>query len=219
MDRGISERQLAERLFEVAESVYRIPLPTDFPVGDVNVYFLDGPEPVLVDTGVTGKRTLACLAEALDALGRGISSLRSVFLTHTHVDHAGAARAIGELAGCEVRAHPRGIERLSDVEARFERDAPWFLEFVRRSGLSAAVLEKYTAMSRVFLRYLQSCPGLLPVRGGEVLNLAGGRRVAVHETFGHTTNHVVYLIEDAGVLFTGDHVLPDITANPTPSHA
>ena len=215
MDRITSERQRAERLFEVTEGLYRIPLPTDFPVGDVNVYFLDGPDPVLVDTGVTGKRTLACLAEALDALGRGISSLRTVLLTHTHVDHAGAARAIRELAGCEVRAHPRGIERLDDVEAKFERDAPWFLEFVRRSGLSAEVVEKYTSMSRVFLRYLQSCPGILPVRGGEVLELGGGRRLAVHEAFGHTTNQVVYLLEDAGVLFTGDHVLPEITSNPT----
>ena len=207
---------MAERLFEVAPDVYRIPLPTDFPVGDINVYYIDGPDPVLVDTGVAGKQTLTCLADALDAMGRGISGIRTLLLTHGHVDHAGCARAIRDVSGCDIHAHPRVHRRLRDVEGSHAADLPWFHDFMRASGFSEDTTGKYLSVGHVFLRYAQSVPGALgALREGDVLRLAGGRALRVQETPGHTTNHVVLLLDDVSLLFTADHVLPHITANPT----
>jgi glyoxylase-like metal-dependent hydrolase (beta-lactamase superfamily II) len=210
----VPERSRGERLFEVAADVYRIPLPTDFPVGDVNVYFLDGRRPALVDTGVRGEASVGELSRSLGTLGRRLEDIRLILVTHTHVDHAGAAHAIQGVSGCEVRVHARGHRRLADVEAWFEHEGPWFASFFRRSGISAEVLERYTSVSRLFLRYTESCPRVESVRDGEALDL-GERTITAHETFGHTTSHVVYSLGDAQVVFTGDHLLPEITANPT----
>src|SRR5262245_1047024 len=148
----LPERSRGERAFEVAPDVYRIPLPTDFPVGDVNVYFLDGKRPALIDTGVRGEASVGELARSLTTLGRRLEDLRLILVTHTHVDHAGAARAIQDASGCEVRVHARGQRRLADLESWFEHEGPWFSSFFRRSGISAEVLERYTAISRMFLR-------------------------------------------------------------------
>ena len=42
--------------------------------------------------------------------------------------------------------------------------------------------------------------------GGEVFDL-GGRRVCAVATPGHTAGTMCYLVEDEGILFTGDHIM------------
>lgn len=209
------ERVLAERLHEVAPEVYRIPLPTGFPVGDVNAYFLDGPEPVLIDTGVRGERSLAALAEALAAVGRKLADVRRVLLTHVHVDHAGSAAAIRRASGASVSLHPQGHRRLADVHASHEEGAGWFRRFLEESGFSAELVHRYMAVSGLFLEYAASCSELEPIVEGDAFELGGGRRLVVHETFGHTAHHVAFLLEPDAILFSGDHLLPHITSNPT----
>ncbi len=209
------ERRVAERVFEVAPNVYRVPLPTDFPVGDVNVYLVDGPAPLLVDTGVRGKRSLATLAEALDELGRGVADIAAVVLTHVHVDHAGSARAVHELSGAPVYVHPRGVPRLEDAEGAQRRAFAWLEGFLVRSGLSAQAVDRYRAIAPMFLRYASSCSALVPLADGQRLDVAGGRPLRAHFRPGHTTTDVVYVLEDEGIAFTGDHLLPHITSNPT----
>ena len=53
----IPERRVAERVFETAPGVFRIAVPTEFAVGDVNVYVLDGPDLAMIDTGPRGARS------------------------------------------------------------------------------------------------------------------------------------------------------------------
>jgi len=215
IDRGVPERAVGERLFETAPGVFRIPLPTDFAVGDVNAYFVDGPDPVLIDTGVAGERNMACLAASLGLLGRGIRDIRHLLITHTHVDHSGSAADIRDASGCTVHAHPRGWHRLATADAVSRGSHPWFIDFMTRSGFSRGTIEKHGEITLMIRAFTKPCPDLSPLRQGDVLTLAGGRRFAVHESFGHSGDHVVFLLEGEGVLFSGDHVLPHITSNPT----
>jgi glyoxylase-like metal-dependent hydrolase (beta-lactamase superfamily II) len=210
------EERLAERLYRIAPDTYRIPLPTDFPVGDVCVYFLDGPRPALIDTGVHGARSLRCLVEALEEIGRRVEDIGQVFLSHSHVDHAGAARDIRDLSGCEVWAHPQAVERLAQPRERFEREQPDFLDFLRASGFNnQATLDRYSSISGFFLRFIRPCPEPRAFQDNELLEVAGGRPLRVIETLGHCLTQVTFLLEDEGLLFTSDHVLPEITPNPT----
>ena len=48
------------------------------------------------------------------------------------------------------------------------------------------------------------------LRDGDVVNCGAYRLRAVH-TPGHASNHLCYLLEDRGVLFTGDHVMQGST--------
>jgi glyoxylase-like metal-dependent hydrolase (beta-lactamase superfamily II) len=214
-DRSVGERQLAERLFLVAPDVYRIALPTDFSVGDINVYLIEGPEPALIDSGVAGERSRACLEQALAVLGRDLRELGRVLLSHVHVDHAGGARAIRDRSGAAIMLHPRGHGRLGDVAVDAERSAPWYAGFLGRAGFEVGTIERHAALSRRFARYADPCPELGSCSAGQVVPLGAGRSLRVHESFGHTTNHVSYELEGQGLLFTGDALLPHISSNPT----
>ena len=211
----IPERPVAERVFETAPGVFRIAVPTEFAVGDVNVYVLDGPDLAMIDTGPRGSRTMPLLTTALAALGRKPSDLRHLLLTHFHADHAGCARALRDASGCEVRIHPNGLRRLSDPTAEFNAGFPHFLTFLERSGFSEEMVDRHREHGAYFLKFEEACPGALPVEQDDVLTVAGGRRLEVHFTPGHSSDHTVFFLPDEGVLLAGDHVLPTITANPT----
>jgi glyoxylase-like metal-dependent hydrolase (beta-lactamase superfamily II) len=212
---SVREKKLGDRVYEVAPGVYRLPMPTDFSVGDVNVYFVDGPEPVLIDTGVSGARTIECLEQSLSVLGRSVGEIKSLLLTHTHVDHAGSVQKIRERSLCDVYVHPRAHDYLSDVDAWWLKSVDWFRNFFVGSGFDAERMGMFSSARKIVGAYAESCSELHAVEQGDVLTLAGGRRFAVHEVFGHTTDHVVYVLEDVGVVFTADHLLPRISANPT----
>lgn len=218
-DRGepvlVEGRRLGDRLFEVAEGVWRIPIPTGFAVGDVNLYWIDGPDPVLIDTGVIGESSWEALTGALRAGGRRIEDVRTLVLTHHHADHAGQARRIREVSGCEVRVRQRGVRRLSDVEGAAEADTPGVLAFLRRGGFSPETIRLFESLLRRTRRMMQSCPDILGIDDGDVVTGGGGRRLRVHARPGHSSTDLVLELEGTGVLMTGDHVLPTITSNPT----
>jgi glyoxylase-like metal-dependent hydrolase (beta-lactamase superfamily II) len=210
----VTERQVSDRLFETGPGVFRVPVPTTFAIGDVNVWLLDAPRPALVDAGIKGDGTIEVLSAALAVLGHGLADVGDLLLTHGHVDHAGAAAAVRGASGARVWASPRGHRRVSDPAGRFEENLPGFLRFLRRCGFSEETIDKHRQFSGFFLRFGDPCPGPLAAEDGATIE-AAGRRLEVLWTPGHSSDHVVFLDRDAGVLFGGDHVLPHVTANPT----
>lgn len=71
--------------------------------GQANNVYLLGPEPAtLIDAGSDdGTAALTALREI------GIGNLESILLTHTHLDHAGAADAIHKATGAKIFLDPR----------------------------------------------------------------------------------------------------------------
>jgi glyoxylase-like metal-dependent hydrolase (beta-lactamase superfamily II) len=200
---------------ELAPHIYRIPIPTGFAVGNVNAYFVDGPDPALIDTGVHGEASLHVLSEALASIGRKVEDIRWILLTHSHVDHAANAQTIHEISGAPVKLMARGVRRFRDIEGSFRQEFPAFLAFMTRCGFSEKVVQEYGSMSESFLVLSRSCPDVEPMVDGEVLHVAGGRRLVAHHRPGHSSLDVVFALPDSDLLFLGDHVLPDITPNPT----
>lgn len=74
--------------------------PLASPWGRFHLYsfFIDAPEPAIVDTGIAGS-PVEGLAPALEALGRRIEDVRWMPLTRWHIDHIGAARLAQGLTG------------------------------------------------------------------------------------------------------------------------
>lgn len=67
--------------------------------------------PVLFETGPESR--FSVLLDGLNTLGYAASEIKHVFVTHIHLDHAGAAWRFAEL-GARVYVHPKGAPHLVD---------------------------------------------------------------------------------------------------------
>jgi len=191
-----------------------LPLPTPFPVGPVNVYFLDGPEPTLIDTGPQTEEAWRGLCEGLARAGSAPEKIRRIILTHGHVDHYGLAGRIVRASGAEVlahegdaafiREHPGPLYRWTAFLARFLPQAGFSPEWAR--GLADQIVRRHSG-------YAEAVPGLKVLRGGEELTVGPFTFQVVH-TPGHTPGSLVLLEGQTGLLLSGDTLLKTITPNP-----
>lgn len=67
--------------------------------------------PVLFETGPESR--FSVLLDGLNSLGYAASDIKHVFVTHIHLDHAGAAWRFAEL-GSTIYVHPKGAPHLID---------------------------------------------------------------------------------------------------------
>ncbi len=160
-------------------------------------YLIEGPAPVLVETG--SQTSVPVVLEALAGLGLGPEDLAGVVVTHIHLDHAGG---VGNVADAFPRAtvyvHEKGARHLADPSRLVD---------------SAA---------RVYGPLLDSLYGRLdptPVErihvldDGEEIEIGPGRSLTAVDSPGHAKHHVGLHDSESGILFVGDAVgvrLPDV---------
>lgn len=141
----------------------------------------------LVDPGPS--TCLDTLRSSLREQGIAPADLRTILLTHIHLDHAGATGTlVRENPDIRVVVHERGAPHLVD---------PGKL-------LSSAARLYGDDMDRLWGEFL-------PVPEGNLHVLAGGERLAVGDrelevayTPGHASHHVCFLDRSSGVAFVGD---------------
>ena len=176
-------------------------------------FFIDAPEPAIVDTGVTSSPAEG-MAPALEKLGRSIEDVRWILLTHGHIDHLGGAHALWELTGrrAQVVIHQADAPLLRSRRAHVDQ----YLS-VRQQYLQDPEAEaKQTGMAQ------QAISGELEptrlVKGGETLSLGGDVSVSVHHIPGHTAGSVAYVIDGQDDVFVGDAVQAHGAANGFPGY-
>ena len=159
-------------------------------------FFIDAPEPAIVDTGVA--ESPDGMRAGLEAIGRRIEDVRWILLTHGHIDHIGGAARLWELTGrrAEIVIHradaPMLRSRAAHVDEWREGRGRW---------LPAEGAERVAASGeRAIGGELE--PTIL-LDGGEALDL-GGVRVDVHAMPGHSPGAVAYAVD--GDVFVGDAV-------------
>ncbi|GLW67070.1 MBL fold metallo-hydrolase [Actinomadura rubrobrunea] len=195
----------------VAPGVHRIPLPLPVPsLHAVNVYVIEDPEGlVVVDAGWAMPDARRSLEGALRLLGHRLDDVAQFLVTHAHWDHYSQALALRREFGTRVRI---GRGERHSLEAFDIRKGlhPRQVELLRRCGASALADEVAAMGVRARER---DVPHTLPdawLDDGERIELAR-RGLDVFHTPGHTRGHVVLRDAAAGLLFSGDHVLPHIT--------
>lgn len=154
----------------------------------VHAYLLASPdELVLIETGPTS--TLPALWTGIRAAGFDPAHLSKIFLSHIHLDHAGAAGSIvREFPGVHVFVHPVGAPHLIDP-----------------SRLVNSATRLYGDRMDTLWSEVVPVPEdrVVPLSDGETLE-AGGRVLSALFTPGHASHHVAYWEPDSGALFTGD---------------
>jgi glyoxylase-like metal-dependent hydrolase (beta-lactamase superfamily II) len=165
---------------------------------------LEGPSGLtLIDPGPTS--CLSALESGLTALGRRLAEVRTLLLTHIHLDHAGATGTL--------------LQRLPDAVAYVhERGAPHLIDPAK---LLASATRLYGSNMDRFWGEFRPVPAdrLRVVTGGEYLEIAG-RSMQVKYTPGHASHHVSYFDTTSGIAYVGDtggiRVVPGYIKAPTP---
>jgi hydroxyacylglutathione hydrolase len=164
---------------------FRIPLGSGGALDRfVYSFLIYGDQITLIDTGVAG-----CEKDIfghIRSTGRDPSEIALIILTHSHPDHIGAARAIQQVTGCSIAAHPAERAWIEDVDLQNrERPVPGFATLVGGSVSVDHELEDGDT--------IESDEN----RGSEIL---------VFHTPGHSKGSISLFLHNEGTLLSGDAV-------------
>lgn len=154
---------------------------TEGTVGAFLVETMEGP--LLVETGP--ESLYPHLRAAVEAQGHTLEDIRHVFVTHIHLDHAGAAWRLAQ-HGARIYVHPKGAPHLQDP-----------------SKLLGSAQRIYgEAMERLWGRLEPISPDrIVSMEDGQKVRIGGIDMEAIH-TPGHAIHHITYRLGEG--LFTGD---------------
>ncbi|MGW0802491.1 MBL fold metallo-hydrolase [Nonomuraea sp. NPDC002799] len=177
-------------------------------------FFIDAPEPAIVDTGIASSPAEG-MAPALAAIGRRIEDVRWILLTHGHIDHVGGAHALWELTGRRARVviHEADAPMVRSRRAHVDE----YLHGRGRYLNDPEGAAKVTAAAGAVISGEME-PAML-LNGGETLSLGGDVTVSVHAIPGHTPGSVAYVIDGQRSVFAGDAVQVHGAANGFPGYA
>lgn len=159
-------------------------------------YLVEGPAPVLVETG--SQTSVPTLLAALEALGVGARDLAAVVVTHVHLDHAGG---VGDVArafpAATVHVHEKGARHLADP-----------------SRLVASAGQVYGDLLDALYGRLDPTPAerIRVLGDGEQIVVGPGHTLTAVDSPGHAKHHLAVHDSGSGLLFAGDAVgvrLPD----------
>ncbi len=159
-------------------------------------YLIEGPAPVLVETG--SQSSVPALLEALTELGVAPGDLAGVAVTHIHLDHAGG---VGDVARAFPKAtvyvHEKGARHLADPERLVKSAATVYGDL----------------LDTLYGRLDPTPPERIHVlEDGEAIDIGNGRTLTTVDSPGHAKHHLALHDNDSGILFAGDAVgvrLPD----------
>lgn len=151
----------------------------------------------LVDAGLPGHR--AGLVAGLGALGRSLTDVAAVLLTHAHSDHAGTASVV-EAAGARVMTHPG-----DDELARGGEDTPREVGLGRYLWRPRALSYLLEIVRGGAARSAPPVVATVPLHDGQVVEVPG--RPEVLHMPGHTPGSVAFHLPDRAAVLTGDAVV------------
>ena len=162
-------------------------------VRGANCYLIaSGPEMVLVDTGMRGSSKQ--VERYLKGLGKNLSEIRYIFITHTDPDHFGGAAKIKKMTGAKLVIHIG--------------DAPVL------TGDNTSRLRNKSRFVKILMGMLTKLVGFPPVTPDIVLkentDIAGCKIIS---TPGHSEGSISIYIPGK-VIFVGDALRSDAAGNP-----
>ena len=160
-------------------------------------YLIEGPAPVLIETG--SQSSAPALLAALADHGLAPEDLAGIAVTHIHLDHAGG---VGDVARAfphaTVYVHERGARHLADPD-----------RLVRSAAQVYGDL-----LDSLYGRLDPTPPERIHVLAdGEEISVGPGRALTTIDSPGHAKHHLALHDSDSGILFAGDAVgvrLPDV---------
>ncbi len=210
MDEDSGDKRPSSQPTQVATDVWALtsPIPSE-QLPYTLTYALTAPDGILlIDPGWHSAENLAALTTSLAAIGAGVDDIVTIVATHHHPDHLGAAAAVRELSGAELVLASTEVEVLNRQLADSARDPAHYALQLEGWGVPEAYRDDLIATFDA-PSWLSAVSADRLMDGGDRLR-HGAHDLLVVATPGHTGGHVCLADPLNGVIFTGDHVLPQI---------
>ncbi|MDL9936454.1 MBL fold metallo-hydrolase [Gordonia sp. ABSL1-1] len=198
---------------EVRPGLWSIPVPIpDNPLRYILVYVFVLPDGVaLIDTGWNAESSWDALVAGLHVTGHDIADVKHVSITHLHPDHFGLVPRLLEHVDPVIAMHRNDALHLrycspTEIDRQIEVDA------AELAYLGAPPDDPAESGIRWFTRMPDGRDVDVELEHDQPLNLPGWNLRALW-TPGHTAGHLCFADDDAGVVLTGDHLLPRISPN------
>jgi glyoxylase-like metal-dependent hydrolase (beta-lactamase superfamily II) len=207
------QRRVRPPVEEVRAGLWSIPVPIPHnPLRYTLCYAFAGAGPlVIVDPGWDYPEARTALQDGLTVAGATVSDVAGIVLTHVHPDHHGLSGWLRDQSGAWIGMHPAEAETLPARVGHY-RDAGADQDWLRRAGVPSDEVEGLAISDDRLARLREMAEPDRLIEHGDTLPL-DGRTVEAVWTPGHTPGHLCLHDAEAGVLLTGDHLLPRITPN------
>ena len=190
---------------EIMPGLFRIiiPLPNS-PLKDLNSYVIKSDDRnLIIDTGFNRSICFEAMEKGLHDLNIDLSKT-DFMLTHMHSDHTGlVSRLFTETS----------IVYIGRIDSRvFNENINWndMLDYALHNGFQLEELIKAAESHPGFKYRPRKIPEFTLLDDGSVIQM-GDYRLKCLLTPGHTEGHICLYEEEKQLLFSGDHILYDIT--------
>lgn len=193
----------------IFNKTYKIELPIPFPLKTTNVFFIDEPPRTLVDTGIKTEASFDALKNGLEAIGFSLHAIERILITHGHIDHYGQAKKLSALSGAPIYIHSKEYGRIRSIVHSFG-----FLKLILlRNGIPEVLVNEA-------IRYIELAQNLADpleeaffLDDGDSIEFKSMTWKTIHCP-GHSPGLICFYWPEEKVLFSGDHLLKEITPNP-----
>ena len=184
----------------------------DNPLKILNAYVIASEGKYLViDTGFNRVECREALLEGLKELNIDIKDT-TLFLTHMHSDHIGLAEVFEE-NNCSIYMNEIDYEYFRSIKKG--EIWPYLENLFLKEGFPKEEIQKQAEENQGRKYAPKRIFKVIPVKDGQKIYVGNIEMICIH-TPGHTPGHTVLYIEKEKILFSGDHILFDITPNISP---
>lgn len=199
-------------LTEISAGIFELRLPIPFEDGLVNVFlFTDGPEADLLDCGMNADESVRAIHAATKHVGA--RRLRTLLVTHIHPDHYGAAGTFAGASGlADLYIHRLEVPLVNPRYVELEDLVDEVRRYLLANGVPAEEAEVLSNSQRALSQVVKTAEASVQLDGAETVTM-GRRQLQVEWTPGHSPGHVCLYEATEGLLFAGDHILPELSPN------
>jgi len=196
-------------IHQVFDNIYKIELPIPFPLKTMNVYFIDEAPRTLVDAGIKTEASFDTLKKGLETIGYGLDSIERILITHGHIDHYGQAKRLSSLSDAPIYIHSKEYGRIRSII----HSLGYLKSILMRNGTPEALVNGA-------IQFIESAQNMAdPLEEAFFLN--DGDAISFKSMTwktllcpGHSPGLICFHWPEKRILFTGDHLLKEITPNP-----
>ena len=194
---------------QVLDKIYKIELPIPFPLKSMNVYFIDDSPRTLVDAGIKTEASFETLKKGLETIGVGLNSIERILITHGHIDHYGQAKRLSSLSGAPIYIHSKEYGRIRS----FIHSLGFIKSILLRNGAPETLVNEATHYMESAQIMADSLDEAFFLDDGDSILFKSMSWKTIHCP-GHSPGLICFHWPEKKILFTGDHLLKEITPNP-----